>query len=76
MHPLIVDLNTIKTNELEEKIADLSKKYFLTHNPDLQFQIISIIDEYKNELDKRRRDEWNKIEEKRDKGLDKLIKID
>jgi hypothetical protein len=76
MHPLIVNLENIKTHELEEKIAELSKKYFLTHNPDLQFQIVSIIDEYKNELSKRRQDEWNKIEEKRDKGLDKLIKID
>ena len=50
MHPLIVNLENIKTHELEEKIAELSKKYFLTHNPDLQFQIVSIIDEYKNEL--------------------------
>lgn len=76
MHPLITNLETLKMSELETTITELSKKYFLTNNPDLQFQIASIIDMYKIELDKKRRDEWKKVQDNRDKGLDKLINID
>lgn len=76
MHPLVDNLETLTTNELEAKITDLTKKYFLTRNAELQIQILNILDSYKNELDTRRRAEWKKVQENRDKGLDKLIKID
>lgn len=76
MHPLVENLQSFKTPEIEEKISELSKKYFLTRNPDLQFQIGSVLDCYREELQKRRNDDWIKAQEKRDKGLDKLIKID
>lgn len=76
MHPLVDNLETLTTNELEAKITDLTKKYFLTRNAEIQIQILNILDSYKNELDTRRRAEWKKVQENRDKGLDKLIKID
>ena len=76
MYPLVNNLDTFKTVEIEAKIAELSKKYFLTNNPDLQFQIGSVLESYKAELQQRRSDDWKKAQENRDKGLDKLIKID
>lgn len=75
MHPLVENLDMFKTAEIEAKIAELSKKYFLTRNPDLQFQIGSVLDTYRAELVKRRNDDWKKSQES-NKGLDKLIKID
>lgn len=76
MHPLVNNLETFKTNEIEAKIAELAKKYFLTNNPDMKFQIGIILEDYQAELQKRRSDDWKKAQENRDKGLDKLIKID
>ena len=76
MHPLVNNLETFKTVEIEAKLAELSKKYFLTSNSDLQFQIGSVLDCYREELQQRRSDDWKKAQENRDKGLDKLIKID
>lgn len=76
MHPLVQNLESLKTLEIESKITELSRKYFLTHNPDLQFQIASVLDSYREELDKRRTEDWKKAQENRDKGLDKLINID
>ena len=63
-------------SEIEAKIADLSKKYFQTRNQDLQFQIGSVLEAYQEELALRRYNDWIKLQEKRDKGLDKLINID
>ena len=38
-NPLVDNLADLTTNELEKKIAELSKKYFLTGNPQVQSQI-------------------------------------
>ena len=75
MHPLINNLSEMKDAELEEKISELGKKYFMTNNFSLREQISSILETYKEEIATRRRNEWNKIQENREKGLDKLINI-
>jgi len=75
MHPLISDLAALKDAELEHKLSDLTKKYFQTSNPGLQQQISSVIDSYREELATRKRADWEKMMENRDKGLDKLINI-
>lgn len=75
MHPLIGDLAALKDAELEHKLSDLTKKYFQTSNPGLQQQISSVIDSYREELATRKRADWEKMMENRDKGLDKLINI-
>ena len=38
MHPLAGDLESLKDIDLENKINDLTKKYFMTRNPGLQAQ--------------------------------------
>lgn len=75
MHPLVTDLNSMKDPELESKINDLTRKYFMTYNPGIQSQIVSVLDSYKEELDKRRRADYEKMMNTRDKGLDKLINV-
>lgn len=75
MHPLVTDLSNLKNLEIEAKINDLTKKYFMTSNYGIQCQIASVLDSYKEELSTRQRAEWEKTMESRDKGLDKLINV-
>jgi hypothetical protein len=75
MHPLVVDLVDLKTSEIESKINDLTKKYFMTSNFGVQTQISNMLDAYKEELSNRQQAEWQKVMESRNKGLDKLINV-
>jgi hypothetical protein len=75
MHPLVNDLISMKDPELESKINDLTRKYFMTYNPGIQAQIVAVLDSYKEELDRRRRLDYEKMMNTRDKGLDKLINV-
>mgnify|MGYP006291893719 CR=1 FL=1 len=75
MHPLVNDLSSLKTSELEHKISELTQKYFASHNFDLQQQVIMVLESYKEELAKRQRDEYEKMMKSRNKDLDKLIKV-
>jgi hypothetical protein len=75
MHPLVLNLESLKNTEIESKINDLTKKYFMTSNYDVQSQIAAVLDVYKEELSIRQRAEWQKTMESRDKGLDKLINV-
>lgn len=75
MHPLINNLESLKDGELENKINELSRKYFSTHNFELQQQISMVIDSYREELAKRRQAEYEKMMQTRNKDLDKLINV-
>jgi hypothetical protein len=75
MHPLIENLNELKDSELENKILDLSKKYWQSRNPQVQHQITLILNMYHEELRSRRAKLWQQQNDNRDKGLDKLINI-
>jgi len=75
MHPLAGDIASLKDAELESKISDLSKKYFMTTNTGIRAQIATLLENYRNELSNRRSAEWKKMTENRDKGLDKLINV-
>jgi len=75
MHPLVGDLSSLKDAELENKINDLTRKYFQTYNVGVQAQIAAVLDSYKEELNNRRAAEYEKMMNTRDKGLDKLINV-
>ena len=73
MHPLVSDLSGLKDQEVHSKISDLTKKYFMTRNPDVQRQIANVLDELRIELSERNR---RLIEQQmKDKNLDNLIKL-
>ena len=73
MHPLVGDLSEMKVNDLESKITDLTKKYFMTGNMDAQHQISMVLDSYKSELRRRQDAALTKIMS--DKNLDNLVKV-
>lgn len=75
MHPLINDLSSLKDNEIENRISELSKKYFSTYNPDLKNQIAMVIDTYREEMSKRKQLEYEKMMQTHNKDLDKLINV-
>jgi hypothetical protein len=76
MHPLIdLNLGNLKEAELENKIQELSKKYFLANNPTVKDQIVMILEDYKQELQTRRMKQWQDQYQKRDTDLDSLINI-
>ena len=49
MHPLIDNYKDLTDSELNEKIADLSHKYWKTKNPAIQSQMVMILDELREE---------------------------
>lgn len=75
INPLVEDLSGLKDSEVENKINDLSKKYWLTRNPDIQYQISCYIQIYKDEMTMRRAKAWELQNQKRNKDLDNLIQV-
>lgn len=75
MHPLIDDLSKLKDSEIENKIQELTRKYFMSHNFELQHQVAMALDTYKNEMANRKQAEWQRTQENRNKDLDKLINV-
>jgi ribosomal protein L29 len=73
MNPFI-EFNNITDNELESKINEITKKYFMTNNGDLKFQLSTALHMYKEELVNRRQRVFQEQFDKK-KGLDNLIKI-
>jgi len=75
-HPLIDNLESLSNHEVEEKLLDLQKKYFSTHNPDLRMQLSMIIEMYREEIRARRAKEMSKLNSQNgENGLDSLINI-
>ena len=75
MHPLAGNLEELKDVELESKISDLTKKYFMTQNTGVREQMSALLDTYKEELSKRQKAAWDKMMANRNKTLDKLINV-
>jgi len=74
-NPLATDLSSLKDAEVENKIQDLSRKYFQSNNANVQHQITVFLDMYKAELAGRRAKTWQEQYQKRDTDLDNLIKV-
>jgi hypothetical protein len=75
MHPLAGNLETLKDTELESRISDLTKKYFMTRNPGVQAHMRIMLDSLNEELRKRQQAALEKLMANRDKSLDKLIRV-
>ena len=74
IHPFSEDTADITVSDIHEKLADLSKKYFQTQNPQVREQIQTFIEFYKQEV--RIKEEKQKQEEQNgDLDLDNLIKV-
>lgn len=75
MHPLAEDFSKLKDAEVESRIQDLTKKYWQAHNPSVQYQISLFLDMYSEELRSRQAKALQQLYQNRDKGLDKLVKV-
>jgi len=75
LHPLSVDLTTLKDSEVEEKLQELTRKYFAAQRlgkPELLTQISTFVTIYRQELSRRYLDKTNS---ELDRDLDQLINV-
>ena len=72
VHPL-AQFNHLTDTELQEKLDDLNKKYWMASNPDVRNQIVLMLDSLK--LEQENRQIKQKKEENQDNNLDNLINI-
>lgn len=75
INPFLDNLSELKDAEIENKIQDLSKKYWLARNADVKMQIANFLEIYKQELSVRRAKAWEQQYQKRNKDLDDLIQV-
>jgi hypothetical protein len=78
-NPLIEDLSKLKDTDLDNKIADLSRKYHIaarTMGGGILTQLAVTLEHYKNEQSRRQREAMKALAEKSNKSLEGLIKRD
>ena len=77
LHPFSEDTSKLSVSEIHNKIAELTQKYFRTSNPQLQEQIHTFIEFYKQEaLIKEAKEKLEQEnQENNNLDLDKLIKV-
>ena len=76
-HPFEGNLSQLKDSEVEEKLQELTRKYFQAARlgkPELLTQISTFVTIYKDEMSKRLRKNLNSSQDDRD--LDQLINVD
>jgi hypothetical protein len=74
-HPFEGDLSELKDNEVEDRLQDLTKKYFVAQrmgNSQMLTQISTFVTIYRQELSKRYR---LKMQSQNDRDLDQLINV-
>ena len=76
-HPLQADLTKLSEQELEDKIRDLTKKYFsaMRMSPQATGQIVMLLDGYKDEKIKREQKRLDDVKSNYNSDLDGLINI-
>ena len=75
LHPFSEDTKDLTVSELQEKLSDLSKKYFQTHNPQVKEQIGTFIEFYKQEILIKEQKLRQEEQKNGDLDLDNLINI-
>jgi hypothetical protein len=77
-HPLVEDLKNVKDTDLENRITDLTKKYFIAARSGqggLCAQILKVLDMLKEEQQSRYRKNLENLN-KKNQGLDDLINVE
>lgn len=74
-NPLVDDFSKLADSEVETKISELSRKYFMSRNPQIQMQIAAILDMYKEEMRARRARAQLQSQQNGNPDLDSLINI-
>ena len=75
-NPLVDSFADLSDAEVENKSIELQRKYFMTHNPQVQEQISAVLDMYKEENRARRAKAYSQQNEQNgESGLDNLINV-
>lgn len=75
-NPLVDNFDDLTNAEIENKISELSRKYFISRNPQVQQQIAVLLDMYKQEMHSRIAKQRVKDQEQNgENGLDNLINV-
>jgi len=72
LHPIEDNLDKYTTPQIEDKMQELSKKFYMTRNPEVKNQMATLIEMYRLELRTRYAKEMAKNQ---DKDLDNLINV-
>ena len=78
-HPLIDDPRKIKDQVLEDKIQELTKKYYLAAQSGqggICSQVLSILEVYKEEMQRRQMENMQSLIKRQNKDLDDLINVE
>jgi len=78
-NPLLPDLTTLKDTELEEKVRELTGKYYSALRLGMgssAHQIVVALEQYREELYKRQQAAVQKVMNKQNKDMDGLINVD
>ena len=78
INPLINDMESLSDAEIEQKLSDLQKKYFMANNEGIKLQISSTIEIFKEEAKARRERAYRKMNQNNnddEEDLDSLINI-
>ena len=76
-NPLVDNFNQLNDSEVEDKLTELARKYWMTRNPEVQQQITVLMDMYRIELTTRRaiQQQKQKDQDNGENSLDNLIKV-
>jgi hypothetical protein len=75
-HPLITNIDDLSQEQLQERIAELTRKVGIAHrmgNAQLRHQVQMALETYQNKYRERQRAEWNKND---NQGTDFSDRID
>ena len=74
-NPLVDSFTELTDTQIDEKVVELGRKYWMSRNPDLQAQIATILEMYKEEARARRARAFQQSQENGDNDLDNLINV-
>ena len=74
-NPLVDSLSSLSDTEVDKKIMELQKKFFMSANPQVKQQIAVFVDMYREEARTRQQKAYEKLNSDNDSDLDNLINI-
>jgi hypothetical protein len=74
-NPLVDNFSKLSDLEVESKVTDLGRKYFMSRNPEVQMQIAALLGMYKEEMQARRARSQLQSQQNGNSDLDNLINI-
>jgi hypothetical protein len=68
LHPFMPDDEELSDKEVDEKVIELTQKYFMTTDPYIQYQISMLLESFKEIQSQRKEIYWKKVSA--NKGID------